>query len=138
MNQNFHSVSFLKQTFYMLSIFQVDFNIASELESRCLQRISFRWKSVFRKSNFVEKLALKDTFIWSIYTIKASKLAFCAVLENLLRKKIISFRKKWNWIKLFENNRFLKHFLSCFESRKSNASDLEPFFYNSTISNRKF
>ena len=85
------------QTFKQNKNFRVkvwfEFHIASELESRCLQRISLRWKSVFRKSNFVEKLALKESIIWSIYTIKASKLAFLCILGKVVREKVV-FAKK--------------------------------------------
>ena len=98
-------------------------------------------KNVVRKSSFYGKLALKEQFSWSIYTVKSSMLAFLWILEDLLRKNLFSFKKKKLDQNFWKKNLFSNHFLynaSCFESRFSNESDLEPFFYNSTISNRKF
>ena len=74
-------LNFLHQTFYILSIFELNFHIASELESRFLQRIRFQWTTVFRKSKSFVKRAFKESFSWSIYTFKTSKLVFCAFLK---------------------------------------------------------
>ena len=51
-------------------------------------------KIVVRKSRFFGKLALKEQFSWSIYTVKTSMLAFLCILEKLMRKKMFSFKKK--------------------------------------------
>ena len=58
-------------------------------------------------------------------------LAFLCILGKFVAEKNVFIQKNRNWIKNFENNRFLKHFLydaSCFELGISNVSDLEPFF----------
>ena len=105
-----------------------------EPKSRFLQRTRFRSKNCFRMSRIVGNLALKQSFSRSIYTLKTSKLAFLSILGKVIPEKVV-FNKKAFCIKIFENYRFLNHILynaSYFESTDSNASDLEPFFYNST------
>ena len=61
---------------------------------------------------------------------------FCAFIEKLFRENLFcSFIKNF-WIKIFQKIQFLNRLLynaSYFESRILNASDLEPFFHNSTI-----
>ena len=51
----------------------------------------FDEKTVFRKSNFVGKLALKESFIWSIYTKKKWKLAFLRILGKVVPEKVDFF-----------------------------------------------
>ena len=93
----------------------------------------FVQKTVFRKSRTVGKLALKQSLSRSIYTLKTSKLAFLSILGKIIPEKVV-FNRKAFCIKIFGNFQFLIHFLynaSYFESKVSNASDLEPFFHNS-------
>ena len=56
-----------------------DFNNASDFDE----------KSVFRKSESVGKLALKESFIWSIYTIKTSNLALLCILGKVVPEKVV-------------------------------------------------
>ena len=80
-----------------------------------LKASDFDEKTVFRKSKIVGKLAIKDYFIWSIYTKKTSKLAFCAFLEKLFRKKLFFF-----FIKVFFVSNFLKiisFWINCCKTR---------------------
>ena len=58
--------------------------------------LDFDEKTVLRKSKFVAKLALKESFIWSIYTIKTSKLAFLCILGKVVPEKVVFFLYKKN------------------------------------------
>ena len=85
-------------------------------------------KAILESHDFFGKLALKELFSWSIYTVKTSKLFFwlscksssgkVVFLKNLFWKKSVSVSSLYN--------------AAYFESKTSNASDLEPFFHNST------
>ena len=80
-----------------------------------LKASDFDEKTVFRKSKFVGKLALKQSFIWSIYTIKTSKLAFLCILGKVVPEKVVSF-----FIKVFFVSNFLKIFsfwINCCKTR---------------------
>ena len=80
-----------------------------------LKASDFDEKTVFRKSKIIGKLALKEYFIRSIYTKKTSKLAFCAFLGKLFRKKVVFF-----FIKVFFVSNFLKIFsfwINCCKTR---------------------
>ena len=62
-------------------------------------------------------------------------MASLSILGKVVPEKVLFLNKKAFWIKIFKFDQFLNHFLyhaSYFESRSSNASDLEPFFHNST------
>ena len=93
-------------------------------------------KTVLRESKLVGKLALKEPFIWPTYTKKRQNWLFLCIPRKVVPVKAVFFpSKKVLWIKTFENNQFLNRLLynaSHFDSRSSNASDLEPFFRNST------
>ena len=94
----------------------------------------FLKKTVFRKSRIVGKLALKQSFSRSFYTLKTSKLAFLSILGKVVPEKVLLNKKAFR-IEFFKFNQFLNHIVyhaSYFESRSSNASDFEPFFHNST------
>ena len=131
----FTACQIMNQTIYILSIFELNFHIASDLNQDSYSASDSDEKTVFRKSNFVGVLALKDSFSWSIYTVKMSKLAFLCILGKVVPEKIV-FKKKEFCIKIFETNQLLNQFLynaSYFESRISNALDLETIFQNSKI-----
>ena len=84
----FTTPQIFKQKTYFVLKFELNFHIASELESRFFQRIRFRSKKFFsEKSKFVVKLAFKDSFSWSINTVKTSMLAFLCILGKVVPVK---------------------------------------------------
>ena len=85
-------------------------HIASNLNQDFTNALDFDEKTVFRKSKFVGKLALKDAFIWSIYTIKTSNLAFFVHSRKSCSGKSCFFSFKY----FFLDQNFWKY--SVFES----------------------
>ena len=88
-NMNIHKASKMNQ----------DFNNASDFDE----------KTVFTKWKSVVKLALKECFIWSVYTIKTSKLAFFCIHGKVVPGKVVLFLYK-----IFLDKNFSKY--SVFES----------------------
>ena len=68
-------------------------------------------KTVFRKSKFVGKLALKDCFIWSVYTIKTSKLAFLCIHVKVVPGKVVLFLYKKFLDQNFSKNSVFESFV---------------------------
>ena len=103
-----------------------DFNNALDFdEKNCFEKIKTCWETRSQRNIYLANLHQKT-----------SKLAFFVHSQKSCSGKSCFFpSKKVLWIKTFENNQFLNRLLynaSHFDSRSSNASDLEPFFRNST------
>ena len=128
------------QKIYFVWNTEFNFSIASKFEARFLHGIRFRRKNCFWNFKVVVKSRSQKSFIWSIFTVKTSKLAFFVhFCKSCSGKKIFVLIKNF-WIKSFFKKSVLNHFLysaSYSESRNSNESDLEPFFTPRQLSSRK-
>ena len=132
MDQNFCSVSVLESNFFHLIDFCFDFQHCVRTWVKMFTTHKFPMKKVLLENqDFFGKLAFKEQFSWSIYTVKTSMLAFLCILEKLMRKKLFSFKKKkldqtfWKksvfesffvqrvmfWIKIFKRVRLRAIFL---------------------------
>ena len=88
------------------------------------------FKKLFLESQeLLENSPSKNQLVGQFTPQKRQSWLFCPILERLFRKKLFLI------INRFESKQFLNHFLynaSFFESRVSNASNLQPFYHNST------
>ena len=94
----------------------------------------FEEKFIYVKTYFDECLAFRKPILDLFTPWTRQFLQLCLFSKSNICWK--NWKKNSFPIKTFEKNQFLNLFLfnaSYFESRNSNASDLEPFFHNSTI-----
>ena len=63
-------------------------------------------KPFLKKSKFVGKSALKESFIWPSYTAKMSKVAFSCIFKNLILNRLFLF-KNFLRNKTLEKNQIL-------------------------------
>ena len=133
-------VRFWIEILYFLSIFELNFHIASVLESRLFQHIRFRRKTLFlERQNCCKNSISKILYLVNSHRKNVKVSFFCEFLQKLFGKKIFLSIKNF-WIIIFFKKSVLNRFLydaSYSESRHSNASDLEPFFTPRQLSNRK-
>ena len=118
-------------------------HIASNLNQDFTNALDFAEKNCFEKIKLCWKTrSQRRIYLVNIHHKNVQFGFFCAFSEKLFRKKLFFFPlNNFFWIKTFENIQFLNHLLykaSKFESRNSNASELEPFLHNSTIFESKF
>ena len=118
-------------------------HIASNLNQDSTNALDFAEKNCFEKIKLCWKTrSQRRIYLVNIHHKNVQFGFFCAFSEKLFRKKLFFFPlNNFFWIKTFENIQFLNHLLykaSKFESRNSNASELEPFLHNSTNFESKY
>ena len=94
LNGDFYNSPDFKSKYLLRVEYWIEFQHSVELWSTifALHQI-LKEKTFLKKSKFVGKSALKESFIWPFYTVKMSKVAFSCIFKNLILNMLFLFKK---------------------------------------------